>query len=518
VIYCIGKHKINDFKKSLKEYYCGFTEERTVFKGRIINKRLMELCLECGKGAINKKIPSFIMDLPLDLLDEFLNGYMSGDGCYNEVCYSASSISRKLIYQLGQVVVKLYNTPYSIYFVKRPKKTIIEGRTVNQNDTWSISFNKEKRKQNNGVFLDENVYLPFKSKELIINNTEYVFNFEVEEDNSYVANNCIVHNCQSFSVAGKQAGGDEDSGTNSSLMWETVRIIEKLNPKFILWENVKNVLSKKHKHNFDKYVSQLDELGYNSYWQVLNTKDYGLPQNRERVFCLSIKKELDKGFEFPAKQELKLRLKDMLEKEVDEKYYLKLNNYVQKKYKEFTEEKEYIPELFNPYNKSEIQDISPTQTTQCGSTTSSATVLKKEPKIIKVGQLESSFEQSGRVHSPEGISPTVMGNSHGNTSGGYNATKILNGFRIRKLTPKECWRLQGFSDEQFTKAAYFSLEESKKLLKTRKRYKTDKRSDGEYVEKTSSSQLYKQAGNSISVTVLEVIFKQLVKFGYINNN
>ena len=134
----------------------------------------------------------------------------------------------------------------------------------------------------------------------------------------------IMHGspCQDFSVAGKGAGGDEGTGTRSSLMYETIRIVEKLKPKYVIWENVKNVLSKKHKHNFDNYINRLSELGYNSYYQVLNSKDYGIPQNRERVFTISIRKDIDKGYIFPNKQELKLRLKDMLENEVDEKYYL----------------------------------------------------------------------------------------------------------------------------------------------------------------------------------------------------
>ena len=135
----------------------------------------------------------------------------------------------------------------------------------------------------------------------------------------------IMHGspCQDFSLAGKQAGGDEGSGTRSSLMYETIRIVEKLKPKYIIWENVKNVISKKHKHNFDKYIKSLDELGYNSYYQVLNSKDYGIPQNRERVFTVSIRKDISKGFfYFPPKQELKIKLKDLLEDEVDEKYYL----------------------------------------------------------------------------------------------------------------------------------------------------------------------------------------------------
>ena len=134
----------------------------------------------------------------------------------------------------------------------------------------------------------------------------------------------IMHGspCQDFSLAGLQKSGDKGSGTRSSLMWETIRIVEKLKPKYVIWENVKNLLSKKHRHNFDAYLETMEQLGYANYYQVLNAKDYGVPQNRERVFTISIKKDIGKYFVFPPKQELKLKLKDMLEEEVDEKYYL----------------------------------------------------------------------------------------------------------------------------------------------------------------------------------------------------
>ena len=90
--------------------------------------------------------------------------------------------------------------------------------------------------------------------------------------------------CQDFSLAGHGLGGDEDSGTRSSLMYETIRIVSKLKPKFVIWENVKNLLSKQHKHNFDNYINTLNELGYTSYYKVLNAKDFGIPQHRESIY------------------------------------------------------------------------------------------------------------------------------------------------------------------------------------------------------------------------------------------
>lgn len=194
--------------------------------------------------------------------------------------------------------------------------------------------------------------------------------------------------CQDFSVAGKQAGGDKGTETRSSLMWNTVEIVKWCLPKYVIWENVKNLLSKKHRHNFDSYIEIMNELGYNSYYQVLNAKDYGIPQNRERVYTISIRKDIDKGYEFPKKEELKIRLKDLLEDIVDEKYYLddkqvkKINN------SNFMQEKLRIQD----------KDICDTLCARDW----------KGPKCIQVAELDmKGHEQMKRVYSPDGLSPTL---------------------------------------------------------------------------------------------------------------
>lgn len=211
----------------------------------------------------------------------------------------------------------------------------------------------------------------------------------------------IMHGspCQDFSLAGKQAGGDKDSGTRSSLMYETIRIVEKLKPKYVVWENVKNLLSKKHFHNFNAYLETMEELGYKSYYQVLNAKDYGIPQNRERVFTISIRKDIDTGFEFPKKkQPLKLKLKDMLEDNVDEKYYLSEEMVDKIRYSNFAQEKSRIQE----------KDYSDTLLARD----------YKDPKCIQVGQMYGTEKepnpQAGRIYDSEGISPTMDSCSGGN--------------------------------------------------------------------------------------------------------
>ena len=150
-------------------------------------------------------------------------------------------------------------------------------------------------------------------------------NFEPQDITKWDKNiecDLIIHGspCQDYSIAGLQAGGDKGSGTRSSLMYESVRIIEKLRPKYVIWENVKNLLSKKHRHNFDAYLETMEKLGYRNYYQVLDAQNYGVPQHRERVFTVSILGE--GGFQFPDPISLEKKLKDVLEKEVDKKYYI----------------------------------------------------------------------------------------------------------------------------------------------------------------------------------------------------
>lgn len=356
-------------------------------------------------------------------------------------------------------------------------------------------------------------------------------NFEPQDITTWDKNisvDLIMHGspCQDFSLAGKQAGGDEGSGTRSSLMYETLRIVEKLKPKYVVWENVKNLLSEKHRHNFDAYLEKMQELGYTSCYQILNAKDYGIPQNRERVFTVSIRNDINKDFHFPEKQPLRLKLKDILDDEVDEKYYLSdtqvnriktstytSNNrriqekdwcdtlcardwkdpkcvevdFVSKKYNEFVNENGYIPEMYNPYNNSEINDVAPTQSTQCGSTTSSATVLIRNKSLretLEQNDIEkdiSYIDAYNRNIRKDDLSGTITTrvNDSNNTFIAIQNTNL----RIRKLTPKECWRLMGFEDKDFERAEKIN----------------------------SNTQLYKQAGNSIVVNVLEAIFKELFK-------
>ena len=264
--------------------------------------------------------------------------------------------------------------------------------------------------------------------------------------------------CQDFSVAGKGKGGDKGSGTRSSLLWECERIIRAVKPKYLLMENVKNLLSKKHRHNFNKWFMVLESLGYTNYYKVLNAKDYGIPQNRERIFCVSI---LGGGqYLFPGPVILKKRLKDMLQENVPEKYYLsdkqikrflKMGNINYYSIKDIcrsircsgrqTLDKKHTWDIIleplcaasrgrNPENPSDRTVGSPTEQrleinyTGCTNTLTSVQKdnLVIEPKVIQTGQIypNSGNPQAGRIYDKNGISPAID-----TCSGGNRMPKIL---------------------------------------------------------------------------------------------
>lgn len=315
----------NDFKY---KYY----EDRTVYKIRISNVEFAKFLQQFGKGAKNKKLNNTIIDLPKNLLKSFLDGYISADGYFTKNIYKCSSISNKLIYGIGQCVAKVHNAPFSIYKTIRSKTCVIEGRIVNQNDVYDIAWKIEKKKQDKAFYEDGYIWCPINGLEKEQYNG-LVYNMEVENDNSYTANNIIVHNCTDISVAGKQKGMKDEQGnlTRSGLYTYGINIIRTKKPKYIMIENVKNLIGKKFINDFYDIVNELNDIGYNCYYpknnkdkpMCLNAKDYGVPQNRERIFVICIRKDIDnKQFQFPNGFDNGIRLKDLLEDKVDEKYYI----------------------------------------------------------------------------------------------------------------------------------------------------------------------------------------------------
>lgn len=395
--------------------------------------------------------------------------------------------------------------------------------------------------------------------------------------------------CQDISVAGKGAGFFDEDGniTRSGLFFNAADFIRHTNPKFAIFENVKNLTGKRFKAEFETVLNTLDELGYNTYWKVLNAKDYGIPQNRERVF--SIRKDIDHGYEFPLYVELTLRLKDMLEEQVDEKYYLSQDK-VDKFVKKFDETPYALLGGEQAHQSVKKDGISTTLTSSMGTGGGYVPMINEPMESKRIGGLfddEKSKHQAGSVWDTDHLAPTLdtmqggyrrpcvivpeatkkgyaeaeVGDSinleqpnsktrRGRVGKGvaqtltcscnqavvepkFNKNKNVDkkvyvkmalesgcelpvavdeqnvnirkdgtvgtlttdgsspkhnnrvmecDFRIRKLTPRECWRLMGFKDEYFDR-----------------------------VHAVSNTQLYKQAGNSIVVDVLRAIFRELKK-------
>ena len=394
VTVCCGEHKIEEFKDAIGDLFTyTLIKERTVYKLQFSNKELATFMEQFGRGASNKKLPGFIFDLPVSKLKMMLDGYMASDGYkVDETLFKVSSVSKELIYGIAQCVAKVYHTPYSIHKVEVEKKKVIEGRVVNQRDYYVLTYKTKSSDASEAFYEDGYIWFPIRDI-IETNEKEDTYDITVEEDHSFTANGCIAHNCQDFSIAGHQKGADKGSETRSSLMWETVRIIEEMGewkPKYVIWENVKNVLSKHMRVNFDNYLAYMEKLGYTNSFKVLDARDFGVPQARERVFTISV---LD-GEEFDFDR---LELKEM----------------------------------------QPLSDLLDDDYMDCHIVT--------QPSIL------SGVGKTGTVKRT-----TVLDNFAYTVTTRQDRTPAqvvpLKDGRYRFLTEKECWRLQGYSDADFFRA------------------------------------------------------------------
>ena len=580
IVICCGKHKTNDFERKIdNKYHYTKSETRTTINYIFSSIAMAKLFSMMGHGAADKEIPPCFIDMPVEYLEKVVEGYLDSDGAKTQGLCKITTVSPKLVYSAAQAISKVYHRPVSVYITKRPRTCLIEGRTVNQKDTYQLTFKPHTDKQDKAFYENGYIWFPIRSV-TNTHKTEDVYDITVETHHSFIANNCMAHNCQDVSIAGNQ-NGIVAGQTRSGLLYEALRIIEAKKPSYAICENVKNLVGKKFKPDFDKLLFMLEELGYNSYWQVLNAKDYGIPQNRERVFVISIRKDIDNGtFKFPEKFPLELRLKDMLEGDVDDKFYLtpkqiKCLNVNEPKgtdilhvgntksggqksdiiladgissclsatdYKQpkqivdtpaFAQTDNVIIAPLNPSPdgtcrtiKAQYAKTSEANYKNTGSRGATG-VVKIEPAYESVTQVNENYAMLNggkigkmtdiyrRAYYEDGVSPTIHTCPGGNTepkvillddTQGFDGTraykdysptlraarsglKVATDFRIRKLTPKECWRLMGFDDSDFDKAKAAGI---------------------------SNSQLYKQAGNSIVVNVLQYILRNLFKGGVTN--
>lgn len=253
--------------------------------------------------------------------------------------------------------------------------------------------------------------------------------------------------CKNISIAGTGCGLVEGSDTQSSLVWECKKIIEEKKPKFLLMENVRNLVSSTHKPEFDRWIDTLNSLGYTSFWKILNGSNFGVPQNRNRVIMISFRNDvLDNTFEIPEGFSTNLVIENILESKVE-------NN------------------LIYPNNRYKLDTTTP---------------FEKKQQIIQIGNVDGKTHANSRIYSSNGYAPTLNAMTGGNRQ---PKVQIFNKngkeFIVRRLSPLECWRLMGYSDLDFNKAKNIGL--------------------------LPNSKLYERAGRGIVVPMLEEVFKALFK-------
>ena len=394
---CSAKNEVNDIENVLNRLglkYLSIERDKT-YEILINGTEIAVFLKQFGKGAANKHLTEDIINLPSDLLEKFLEGFLSADGCVLKNGFtSITTASEKLAFDLCQCIMKVYKCPCSVSLCKRPNTCIIEGRTVNQKDTYLIKFKKDIRKQDKAFYEDGYVWYPIRNIEKL-ECTDIVYNFEVENDNSYVVQNIIVHNCQSLSrVRIEDKNVNSGLKGKSSIFYEAVRAVQEIQPRWFMFENVVP--------SSEEDLQEMNKcLGVTG--RLINSNLFSA-QDRERYYWTN--------FEIaPLPKENSMVLKDIMDKNVPEKYFYKKN---------FSE-----------------PDMS-----------------KKVCSILEV----NTMEMNKRIYNPDFKCCTLTC-----INGGYHEKSIMDGGRPRKLTEVEYERLQGLPDN------YTNVEVNGKKLSYTKR-------------------------------------------------
>ena len=540
IVFAVSDKKREEFEHRLSEanLHGTYTEERTCGKYHVCNNQLYEYLGIFGEYAYGKRIPREALCLPREKAEYFYNGYMSGDGRNDKE--EATSTSAAVILGMCIIAQRLGKPVPAVYYTKRDSKCTIEGRECKQRDTYTFRIpNKSVKGYYRGRYVCRKLYQPTESDQY-----ETVYNLSVEEDESYIANGAIVHNCQDISVAGKQLGFQ---GNRSSLFFRVMYLIGQLEeenrPTYLFIENVKNLLSVNGGWDFARLLIEMDRGGYDAEWQVLNSKDFGVPQNRERCFIIGHLRGRSAAEIFPIKGtngENSVSIighRDGFRRNTQvfdqEGITGALPCFVDLSYQgiELTEKARCLQARYNKgvsNHKAETSGVAiPVLTPDRTEKRQNGRRFKEngEPMFTLTSQdrhgVATGISPIGGVYT--GVSPEfyrgvyegcfrcLKASTHDSgvalklqnipVSREYALTrpgmfmKISDELTIyavwykkyqcyiviRKLTPKECFRLQGWTDEYFEKAAFVN----------------------------SDSQLYKQAGNGVTVTVIEAIAKHL---------
>ena len=517
IVFAVSDKKREEFEHRLSEanLHGTYTEERTCGKYHVCDNQLYEYLGIFGEYAYGKRIPREALCLPREKAEYFYNGYMSGDGRNDKE--EATSTSAAVILGMCIIAQRLGKPVPAVYYTKRDSKCTIEGRECKQRDTYTFRIsNKSVKGYYRGRYVCRKLYRPTESDQY-----ETVYNLSVEEDESYIANGAIVHNCQDISVAGKQLGFQ---GNRSSLFFRVMYLIGQLEeenrPTYLFIENVKNLLSVNGGWDFARLLIEMEQGGYDAEWQVLNSKDFGVPQNRERCFIIGHLRGRSISKVFPiegtdGKNSVSLNLFGCLNGRNSQRDRVYSDDglapTISTKPGGNTEPKIAIPVL-TPDRAEKRQNgrrfkengepmFTLTSQDRHGVATSISPIdgvyTGVSPEFYRgvyedcFRCLKASTHDSGVALKLQNIPVSreyvltrpgmFMKISDELTIYAVWYEKYQCYIAIRKLTPKECFRLQGWTDEYFEKAAFVN----------------------------SDSQLYKQAGNGVTVNVIEAIAKQL---------
>lgn len=407
IINRISKY-LNIINNQKYEYYCQDLIWYNIFE-------------QLGKCDYTKHIPEWIHDAPICYVNEFITGYTIANG-HNENIYNVSTLSINLAFGVQRLFLK------SGYIYD------IVNKDINIYNLYNIKNNKEKH-----LSFIEDDYVWYAMDKITYNNVNDipVYNFEVENDNSYIVENIIAHNCQPFSISGKQLGFKDK---RANVFYKIIDIIKVKKPRFIILENVKNLESHDKGNTFKTIQNEIKNTGYFMKYKILNTsKITNIPQNRERIYivCFKFKNDYDK-FDMNFKQVTVDNISDHLESNVDKEFY-----YTNKL------------KVWNAIKSGVTKDIT-----------------------------TNTIYQYRRYYIRENKSNVVPTLTHNMGSGGHNIPLLKDKKGIRKLTPRECFNLQGYP----------------------KTYKLD--------AGLSNSALYGLAGNAITVNVAKKIANKLIKIYY----
>lgn len=289
IIICTGIKDADNLEKIISDagYHATKSVERTVVKFIICSKELLLFLKSFGNYAMGKKIPGYVYDLPIEKQRSFYEGWIGADGYETENCIRGTTISKEMAVGMAQVARNCYRKNVTIGETVRNKTRMIEGRIVNQHNTFEVYVWKNSR----SVIINEGdkQWKRIKKIEQIVEE-KITYNLQVEGDESYVAEGCIVHNCPKFSRAGKRGGFEEDG-----LFYEMLRVCNALKPKYIVFENVEGFKDFK-----EELRGQVENIGYEWEDALLDSRKFGVPQSRVRYFAVCVRRG-----ELPSSQYLR---------------------------------------------------------------------------------------------------------------------------------------------------------------------------------------------------------------------